>query len=99
MAQGRIHQLRGGGELVCRVQSDLGLETPYILCAPVVPQAGWGALVPRLHIPFALEGVAHVILMSQLVALPGSEIGMVVGDAFPLRDEIIAAVDLLVSGF
>jgi toxin CcdB len=99
MAQGRIHRLRDGGELVCRVQTDLGLETPYILCAPVVPRAAWGALVPRLHIPVLLEGVPHVILMSQLVALPGSEIGAAVGDAATLRDELVAAIDLLVSGF
>ncbi|MDZ7711134.1 MAG: CcdB family protein [Roseovarius sp.] len=97
--QGRIHRLRDGGELVCRVQTDLGLETPYILCAPVVPRADWGALVPKLHIPVALDGVPHVILMSQMLALPGGEIGAAVGDASALRDEIIAAVDLLVSGF
>ncbi len=97
--QGAIHRLRGGGELVCRVQTDLGVETPYILCAPVVAREAWGALVPKLHIAFAFGGAPHVIVMSQMVALPGAEIGAVVGDASGWRDEIVAAIDLLVSGF
>ncbi|MGY3439696.1 MULTISPECIES: CcdB family protein [unclassified Marinovum] len=97
--QGAIHRLRDGKELVCRVQTDLGVETPYILCAPVVAREGWGALTPKLHIPFQLNGTAHVILMSQLVAIPGTHIGPVLGDASAWRDEIVAAIDLLVSGF
>lgn len=97
--QGNIHRLRDGTELVCRVQTDLGVETPYILCAPVVPRDGWGALAPKLHIPVTLDGVPHVVLMSQLVSIPGAVLGPVVADATPWRDDIIAAVDLLVSGF
>ncbi len=97
--RGGLYRLRHGNELVCRVQTDLGLETPYILCAPVVARSTWGALVPKLHIPFDLGGVGHVILMSQLVALPATELGGAVADASPWRDEIVAAIDLLVSGF
>jgi toxin CcdB len=37
--------------------------------------------------------------MSQLVAIPGAQIGSVIGDASAWRDEIVAAIDLLVSGF
>ncbi len=99
MMQGNIHRLRDGGELVCRVQTDLGVETPYILCAPVVPRSGWGALTPKLHIAIQFEGAPHVLLMSQLVALPGAQMGPAIGDASAWRDEIIAAIDLLVSGF
>ena len=72
---------------------------PYILCAPVLPRAKWGAIVPKLHILIHLDGRAHVILMSQMIALPGTQIGPSVGDAPPWRDEIGTAVDLLVSGF
>lgn len=99
MSQGTIHRTRDGLDLVCRVQTDLGIETPYILCAPVLRQADWGPLVPRLHLPVTLDGTPHVILMSQLVALPGGELGAVVGSAEALRDRIVAAVDLLVTGF
>lgn len=94
-----IHRLRDGNELICRIQTDLGIEMPYILCAPVLPRAKWGAIVPKLHILIHLDGRAHVILMSQMIALPGTQIGPSVGDAPPWRDEIGTAVDLLVSGF
>lgn len=99
MAQAAIHRLRDGNELICRIQTDLGIETPYILCAPVLPRAKWGAIVPKLHIVIHLDGISHVILMSQMIALPASQIGPVIGDASAWRDEIVAAVDLLVSGF
>ncbi|WP_372884712.1 CcdB family protein [Shimia sp.] len=99
MLQGNIHRLRDGNEIVCRVQTDLGIETPYILCAPVVLRSEWGALAPRLHIPIHLDGVPHIIIMSQMVAIPGAQIGPVIADASAWRDEIVAAIDLLVSGF
>lgn len=99
MTQTAIHRLRDGNELICRIQTDLGIETPYILCAPVLPRTKWGAIVPKLHIVIHLDGIAHVILMSQMIALPGTQMGPVIGDASAWRDEIVAAVDLLVSGF
>ncbi|MCB1340305.1 MAG: CcdB family protein [Pseudooceanicola sp.] len=91
--------MRDRGELVCRVQTDLGVETPYVLCAPVVRRLDWGALVPKLHIPVDLDGLPHVIVVSQVVAIPGRMLGPAVADLSAWRDEIIAAVDLLVSGF
>lgn len=84
---------------MCRIQTDLGLETPLILCAPVIPRAAWGTLTPKLHVVCHLDDRPHVVVMSQMVAIPDSQIGPVVGDASAARDEIIAAVDLLVSGF
>ena len=99
MGQGTIHRLRDGDELVCRIQTDLGIETPYVLCAPVLPRSQWGAIVPKLHIPIHLDGIPHVILMTQLIALPGSAIGLAIGDASAWRDEMVAAIDLLVLGF
>ena len=91
--------MRDGSEIVCRVQTDLGIETPYILCAPVLLRSKWGALIPKLHIPIHLDGVPHIIIMSQLVAIPGTKIGPVISDASAWRDEIVAAIDLLVAGF
>ncbi|PZQ51295.1 MAG: hypothetical protein DI556_03745 [Rhodovulum sulfidophilum] len=99
MSQFAIHRLRIGDELVCRVQTDLGLATPYILCAPVVLRSSWGTPVPRLHVAFEIEGVAHLVLMTEMVALPAEDLGAVVGSADTRRDEIVQAVDLLVVGF
>lgn len=99
MMQGNIHRLRDGNEIVCRVQTYLGIETPYALCAPVLLRSEWGALTPKLHIQIHLNDVPHVIVMSQMVAIPGAQLGSVIGDTSAWRDEIVAAVDLLVSGF
>lgn len=56
-------------------------------------------MAPKLHIAFYLKGVPDLILMSQMVALPGTELGPVIGSASAWRDDIVATVDLLVSGF
>lgn len=97
--QGAIHRTRDGRDLICRIQTDLGVETPFVLVAPVMPKADWGRLVPRLHLETRLDGVPHVIVMTQLIALPAREIGVQLGSAEALRDDIVAAVDLLVTGF
>ena len=94
-----IHKLVDSNELVCRVQSELGVETSYILCAPVVTQQSWRVVTPKLHIPCTVGDESHLILMSQMIALPAYQIGVVVGDASARRDDVVAAVDLLVSGF
>ena len=99
MTQLAIFRLRGGDEFVCRLQTDFGVETPYILCAMVVPRAGWGALIPRLHLPFDLNGIPHLILMTEIISIPAGDLGPVVGDAGNERDAVIRAVDLLVTGF
>jgi toxin CcdB len=99
MPQFAIYRLRTGDELVCRIQTDLGVATPYVLCAPVVRGDAWGPPVPRLHVALAIDDVAHLLLMTQMVALPAVDLGPVVGSASDRRDAIVRAVDLLVTGF
>ncbi|QFS84953.1 hypothetical protein FIU97_18860 (plasmid) [Roseivivax sp. THAF40] len=99
MSQGTIFQTRDGLHLVCRLQADLGIQTTYILCAPVMPRSYWGDLVPKLHVETVIAGAPYVILVSQMVALPASEIGIAVGSAELVRDELLAAADLLLHGF
>ena len=99
MSQGAIHRVAGGASLLCRVQTEFGRDIPTVLCAPVAPLADWGPAAPRLHIVFPLDGVPHVIVMTQLVAVSTTDLGPAIGDASDRRDEIVAAVDLLVSGF
>ena len=99
MTQLAIYRLRTGDELVCRIQTDLGVATPFLLCAPVVRRDAWGPPIPRLHIPVDIDDVAHLILMTQMLAIPASDLGAIVGDAASQRDPVIRAVDLLVTGF
>lgn len=99
MSQGKIYRTRDGADLLCRVQSDLGYDTPFILFAPVVPRSDVNNLIQKLYIPCTVAEVPHLILMTQMIALPSRDVGGTVGDASDKRDDIIAAVDLLVSGF
>jgi toxin CcdB len=99
VSQFSVHRLKTGGELVCRIQTDFGVATPFLLCAPVVRRDAWGPPVPRLHVEIEIEGVAHLVLMTQMLALPASDLGAIVGTAERGRDAIVHAVDLLVTGF
>ena len=99
MSQFSLHRMRDGDELVCRIQTDLGAETAYILCAPVVRQSDWTTPIPMLHVPMDMNGEKHLVLMSQMVALPSATLGPVIGSASAVRDELVRAVDLLVTGF
>jgi toxin CcdB len=99
LSQFSLHRLRDRGELVCRIQTELGAETAYLLCAPVVRRDAWGIPIPKLHVPVDIDGEPHLILMSQMVALPTRTLGPAVGSAAGDRDAIVRAVDLLVLGF
>jgi hypothetical protein len=65
----------------------------------VIRRELWGPVMPRLHLPFELDGAVHLILMTQMLALAPGDIGAMVGDAGSERDAIVRAVDLLVTGF
>jgi toxin CcdB len=99
VSQFAVHRLRTGDELVCRIQTDFGIATPFLLCAPVVRREAWGAPIPRLHVAIEIDGVAHLILMTQMLALPSTALAAIIGNADAHRDAIVHAVDLLVTGF
>jgi len=94
-----IYRLRGREAMVCRIQTDLGAATPFVLCAPVMPRGVWGKPVPGLHLPVAVDGGDYLIIMSQMLALSPYDLGAMAGDAASHRDAIVRAVDLLVTGF
>ncbi len=99
MTQFAIFRLRTGNELVCRIQTDFGVETPYLLCVPVVRRDAWGAPIPRLHLSVEMDAVEYLLLMTQMVSIPAIDLGAIVGSAEACRTAIVQAVDLLVTGF
>lgn len=99
MSQFTIYRLKSGTEIVCRIQTDLGADTPMLLCAPIAARNLLRDVVPRLHLEVEVAGVPSVLLMSQMSAVPKRELGSILGHANHLRDQIVAAVDLLVTGF
>lgn len=99
MSQFSVYRLRTGDELVCRIQTDFGVSTPHMLCAPLVRASDWGAPIPRLHVPVAVEGEHFLVLMTQMLTIPASDLGVIVGTAADKRDALVYAVGLLVTGF
>lgn len=55
--------------------------------------------ISRLHPVIVLEKQPYLAVVSELAAVPGSILGREVGDARRYRTEILAAIDLLITGF
>lgn len=81
------------------VQSGLldGLETRLVI--PLAPLTLLkGKVVTKLMPTVDLEGKIFVLLTPQMAGISRKDLGASVCDVSFLRDEIIAAVDLLVTG-
>ncbi|MGR8953336.1 MAG: CcdB family protein [Gammaproteobacteria bacterium] len=82
------------------IQADLldGLQTCVVV--PLIP-ADAGQLEPigRLTPLFGIEGNFYLMLTPQLAGIAKRELGRTVADLSSARDEIIAAIDFLVTGF
>lgn len=86
--------------LLLDVQSDLigALETRVVV--PLAPLTGKSptrltVLMPVLEI----EGRKYSMYTPQLAGIPKRDLGVEVADLSSIRPEIIAALDLLISGF
>ena len=99
MSQFDIHEVSGGRVLLCRIQTDFGTPAPFLLCAPAIPIEEWGPISPKLHIRVEIGERTHLIIMTQLAAVPAQSLGAIIGSAAPAHDDIIRAVDILVTGF
>lgn len=90
---------RGRYPLLVDVQADLldGLATRVVI--PLVPastesRAAVETLTPRCRI----EGRDYFIMTPQLAGISARELGAPVGDLLAQRPEIVAALDLLLTG-
>lgn len=81
------------------VQSDLlsGLATRVV--APLCPAAVEGGPVETLTPLFDIAGARYVMLTPQLAGVPSRQLGAGVASLTEHRGEIIAALDLLFTGF
>ncbi|MDC7240646.1 MAG: CcdB family protein [Spirochaetales bacterium] len=74
------------------------LSTRFV--APVRRENDYpGQTISRIHIPIVIDGTNYIIFISELAAVSSNLLGEKVGNAKVLRQEIIAAVDLLFTGF
>jgi toxin CcdB len=57
-----------------------------------------GRLVETLMPVFEIDGKQYAMLTPQLAGVPMKQVGSKVVDMTPCRDEIVAALDLLITG-
>ncbi|MBC7103098.1 MAG: CcdB family protein [Parvibaculum sp.] len=90
---------RGALPYVIELQADLLSDLNTRLVAPFAPAQHYRGAVPRLNPVIDIEGEPHVLLVQQMAALPKRLLARPpVKNAEAHRDNIIAAVDFLVTG-
>lgn len=80
------------------LQSDLLAIVETVVVAPLMP-AHRVKVVPRLMPSIGIAGVEHVVLVHDMAAIARNQLKRQVGTAAAKRDELIAAVDLVFTGF
>ena len=80
------------------VQSDFlsGFSTRVVV--PLAPTGSVGKSAQRLHPQFQIGGAGMVMMTELLAAVPKRALGVSVTSLAPQRDEIIAALDFLITG-
>ncbi len=85
--------------LLLDVQSDLIAELGSRVVVPLCPAAAMaGKLLRTLTPVFQVEGEQYAMLTPQLAGIPERRLGARVTDLAQHRDEILAALDLLITG-
>lgn len=82
------------------LQSDLLVSLETRMVAPLYAKTAIGPL-PMLRLtPVVLfQGHEYLVMIPEMAGVPRRSLGVAVGDLSHLRGEIIAALDLLFTGF
>ncbi len=105
MAQFDVHRntnsaTRGRTPYVLDVQAEVMSVLPTRLVCPIRPRTDLPYdPVARVHLPVIIDGGEFVVFVSELTGVPASILGPPVFSLRDYRQEIVAAVDLLVTGF
>jgi toxin CcdB len=84
---------------VVDIQSRLLDEMSTRVVIPLIPKPQAPAIPARtLNPAFAIDGAEHVLMTQNMAAVPLTELRVSVGTLASHRDEIIRAVDALLSG-
>ncbi len=104
MAQFSVHKnknpkSRDAYPYLIDIQSDLLSELSTRVVAPLTKLTSLRRKSIRDLTPVVeVEGVKFLILTPQLAGIAAKELGQIVGNVSAQRDEIVAAVDFLVTG-
>lgn len=102
MEQFRICRVRRGGAgstpgFVVVLQRDLMVDIGTRLVAPLVPH-GQVLSAEKLHPRIDIEGVDYVVMIERMAAVHRSTLVETEHRADSIRDEIVRAVDFLITG-
>lgn len=90
---------RAAVPLLLDVQSDLLAELGTRVVVPLYAASGMqGKILKTLTPQFAIEGEPYVMMTPQMAGIASKQLGAKVADLAARRDEIIAALDLLITG-
>lgn len=104
MSQFSVHRnpnpaTKAGVPYLLDVQHDLLADLATRVVVPLCPaDAMQGTLIKTLIPVFEIEGKRYAMLTPQLAGVARKQIGDVVGDLAAQRSEIMAALDLLMTG-
>ena len=104
MQQFDMHRLldpdedRLSNTLVVILQHRHARAVDTVIVAPVVPGSSLPSL-ERIRPPVNFEGKQYVVAVDRLAAVERHSVGPRVGSLEPHRDDLIRAIDTLVTGF
>ena len=90
---------RAAVPLLLDVQSDLLSELGTRVVVPLYPASTLqGKMLRTLTPRFEIEGEHYVMMTPQMAGIANKQLGAIVADLAAQGDEIIAALDLLITG-
>lgn len=98
MARFDVHRL-ADGVLVLDIQADLLSDFKTRVVAPSLPAKTTPRSLERLHPIFEIDGQDYVIATHLIAAVPLHELGPVVASLADRHEAIMAAIDMLVTGY
>lgn len=90
---------QGGAPYLVVLQSDLAARLDTAVVAPLWPVDPRTVPVRKLQPVISLDGQEHLLSVQELLSIPRSALGPVVGNLRLEREAIIAALDLLFTGY
>lgn len=80
------------------IQSDLLSALSTRVVVPLVRAKVFGKPIGRLNFEVKVKGHALVFSTAELAGIPRTALGPAVGNMHDLRDQAVAAIDLMITG-
>lgn len=90
---------RGGRfPLLVDVQSHAVSQLDSRVVVPLVPRKKFGKPISRLQPIVTIGGTEYVVLLHQIAAMPLAALGPAVDSLASRRDDMVSAIDMLLTG-